>query len=131
MSRFLPPDHSLGDEATIGGYERVHARPAALEGPDGFSYSVAVLSDQVDPAGSGAARDDAFGAYLLFVRWRRIGEEGVEGHVESAFLEFGASREAALQRLRDWRIERVQKQLNTLLSDTLRSDEPTASEATE
>ena len=40
--QWLQPDHSLGDANTIGGYMRVHARPAAFEGPDGLSYSVAI-----------------------------------------------------------------------------------------
>lgn len=110
MSRFLPPDHAKGDEGTIGGYAAVHARPAALEGSDGFAYSVEVLGDRLD-----ASHEQAFGAYLLFLRWRRVGEEGVEGHVESDFVEFGASREEAEQRLRDWKIERVQDLLNAML----------------
>ncbi len=112
MSRFLPPDHTKGDEGTIGGYAAVHGRPAALEGSDGFAYSVEVLGDRLE-----AAREHAFGAYLLFLRWRRVGEEGIEGHLESDFLEFGASREDALQRLRDWRIERVQDLLNAMIED--------------
>ena len=47
MSRFLPADHSKGDERTIGGYAAVHARPAAFEGRDGLSYSVEIMSDPV------------------------------------------------------------------------------------
>jgi len=111
MSRFLPPDHTKGDEGTIGGYAAVHGRPAALEGSDGFAYSVEVMGDAA-PAGSPAA----FGAFLLFLRWRRIGEEGVEGHIETTFLEFGATREHALATLRAWPIERVQSQLNTMIA---------------
>ena len=110
MSRFLPPDHTRGDERTIGGYAAVHGRPAALEGPDGFAYSVEVMGEAA-PSGSPAA----FGAFLLFLRWRRIGEEGVEGHLESTFLEFGATRDDALAKLRAWPIERVQSQLNTMI----------------
>jgi hypothetical protein len=112
MSRFLPPDHAKGDEGTIGGYAAVHARPAALEGSDGFAYSVEILGDRL-----GATHEQPFGAYLLFLRWRRVGEEGVEGHLETDFLEFGDSREDALQRLRAWRIERVQDLLNTRIAE--------------
>jgi hypothetical protein len=110
MSRFLPPDHSQGDERTIGGYERVHARPAALEGTDGFAYSVAILNDEVHVHGR-----PPYGAYFLFLRWRRVGEEGVEGHLESDFLEYAASREDAMQLLRAWPIEKVQAHLNAIL----------------
>lgn len=110
MSRFLPPDHSKGDERTIGGYELVHGRPAALEGTDGFAYSVAILNDETRVSGR-----SPYGAYFLFLRWRRVGEEGVEGHVESEFLEHAESREGAMQLLRQWPIEKVQDHLNALL----------------
>lgn len=111
MGRMIPPDHSKGDERTIGGYELVHGRPAALEGTDGFAYSVAILNDETR-----VTSGHPFGAYFLFLRWRRVGEEGVEGHVESEFLEYDVSREAAMQRLRAWPIEKVQDHLNALLA---------------
>ncbi|HJU66261.1 MAG TPA: hypothetical protein VJ596_11315, partial [Gemmatimonadaceae bacterium] len=79
MGRFLPPDHSKGDEKTIGGYMAVHARPAAFEGSDGLSYSVEIETDETgDPV-------NAHGAYLLFVRWGR-GDPKVSGHLETDFL---------------------------------------------
>ena len=87
--RFLPPDPSLGDETTIGGYMAVHARPAAFEGSDGLSYSVAIETDR----SGDVARP--FGAYFLFVRWRRIGAQGVDGHAETPFLAHGDTPDAA------------------------------------
>jgi hypothetical protein len=81
----LPPDHSKGDESTVGGYAAVHARPAALEGPDGMSYSLEILADSTGET----AREKQVGAYLLFVRWKRVGEQGVAGHLESEFLAWG------------------------------------------
>ena len=92
--QFLPADHTKGDANTIGGYMAVHARPAAFEGPDGGSYSVEISSDRVAPGGA-----EAFGAYLLFLRWRRIGAQGVEGHLESEYLAWGASPDAARKAL--------------------------------
>ena len=111
MSRFLPADHSKGDETTVGGYEAVHARPASLDAPDGFPYSLAQMVDPLrdDPRG-------AWGAYLMFLRWRRIGEEGVEGHVESDYLEFAATRNEALAKLGAWPLTRAQDLLNGLLA---------------
>ena len=47
-ARFVPPDHSKGDEATIGGYAAVHDRPAAFEGSDGFSYSVEMMAEETE-----------------------------------------------------------------------------------
>jgi hypothetical protein len=107
MSRFLEPDFAAGDETTIGGYAAVHGRPAALTGPDGFAYSVAIMTDA---AGSGA------GAYFLFLRWRRVGEEGVEGHLETDFLAHANSPEAAQAELGAWKIERVQQLLHELVN---------------
>jgi len=90
--RFLPPEHDKGDETTVGGYAAVHARAAALEGPDGLSYSLEVLTDETgDPA-------RPYGAYLMFMQWRRMGEQGIAGHLESEFLTF-AENEADAARL--------------------------------
>ncbi|PYP77087.1 MAG: hypothetical protein DMD35_16290 [Gemmatimonadetes bacterium] len=76
----LPADHRRGDANTIGGYAAVHGRPAAFEGPDGLSYSVEIVTA---PTGHPEA---AFGAYLLFVQWSRIGATTPSGHVETDFL---------------------------------------------
>ena len=87
--RFLPPDHSRGDANTIGGYAAVHARPAAFEGSDGMSYSVEIVVDETGIAGR------PFGAYFLFLRWRRMGVQGIEGHLETDYLAYGATEDAA------------------------------------
>ncbi len=62
----------------------VHARPAAFDGVDGFSYSVDILTDQT---GNAAA---PWGAYLFFVKWGR-GEPQVAGHLETDFMVSGVS----------------------------------------
>lgn len=93
MGRFLPPDPSKGDERTIGGYMAVHARPAAFQGSDGMSYSVAIETDRTGDAGR------PVGAYFLFVRWRRLGGQGVEGHLETPFLGWGATAGEAVAAL--------------------------------
>ena len=80
--KHLPPDHARGDVDTIGGYMAVHARPAAFEGPDGLSYSVEIMTDTTGD------RTRPWGGYLLFMRWTRMGEQRVDGHVESEFLAF-------------------------------------------
>lgn len=111
MSRFIPPDHSLGDERTIGGYAAVHARPAALEGSDGMSYSVEIMTDRTDDAAG------AYGAFFMFLQWTRLGEQGVAGHLESECLAWGADRDAAKRALGAWSIERVQ----ALLKETIQA----------
>lgn len=111
MSRFLPADHSKGDERTIGGYAAVHARPAALEGRDGLSYSVEILADATgEPA-------RPFGAYFLFLQWKRMGEQGIAGHLESAFLAWGDDRAAARAALGAMMLEEVQRVLDTLIRE--------------
>ena len=91
--RHLPPDHSRGDESTLGGYTAVHARPAAFEGSDGMSYSVEIMTERTgDPA-------RPWGAFLLFLRWRRMGAQGIEGHLETELLAHGATEADARERL--------------------------------
>lgn len=88
--RHLPPDHSKGDANTLGGYMAVHDRPAAFGGADGFSYSAEILSDETGDS----ARP--FGAYLLFVRWARIGAASPAGHLESEFVAYGVTPDEAV-----------------------------------
>ncbi len=107
----LPPDHARGDADTIGGYMAVHARPAAFEGSDGFSYSVAIECDETG--------DDArpWGAYFLFLRWRRIGAQGIEGHLESPFLAWGPSAATAREALGAMRLNDVKAVLDDRIRD--------------
>ncbi len=102
--RYLPPDPSQGDETTLGGYMAVHARPAAFEGSDGMSYSVEVLASETGEL------DRPWGAYLLFLRWSRIGQSAVEGHLESDFLGFAgteAEARAAVGHMSLWETKNV------------------------
>lgn len=107
--RFLPPDPSRGDPDTIGGYMAVHDRPAAFEGSDGLSYSVAMEVDRNDGAGP------PWGAYFLFVQWRRLGPQGIEGHLESRCLAWGATPEAARESLGQMRLAEVKALLDELI----------------
>ena len=105
----LPPDHSLGDESTVGGYAAVHARPPAFEGLDGMSYSVELCADETgDPAAP-------WGAYLLFLRWRRVGEPGVDAHLETDFVVRGASEGEALAALGRMPLRTVKATLDALV----------------
>ena len=109
MSRFLPADHSKGDERTIGGYVAVHARPPAFDARDGLSYSVEILADRAD------APEGAFGAFLLFIQWKRFGEQGVAGHLETPFLAFGPDGRTAKDALGTMSVEEVQRLLDAML----------------
>ena len=88
-ARYRPPDHSKGDESTIGGYMAVHDRPAAFEGNDGFSYSVEIMTEETsDTPGE-------WGAFFLFIKWARIGAQAPEGHLESDYLTRGDTEATA------------------------------------
>jgi hypothetical protein len=107
----LPADHSLGDANTIGGYALVHGRPAAFEGSDGFSYSVELSVDQVNDAGT------QWAAFLLFLRWRRIGASGVEGHLETDYLVRSATQSAARDALGALTLQQVREILEARIAD--------------
>jgi hypothetical protein len=95
----------------------VHDRPAAFEGSDGMSYSVAIEADATgDPA-------RPWGAYFLFLRWRRIGPQGVEGHLESDYLGSGATAAEARAALGAMRLNDVKNVLETLLGAVARGPE--------
>ena len=76
----LPDDHGRGVANTIGGYAAVHGRPAAFEGTDGLSYSVEIATSPTGDA------ERPWGAYLLFVRWSRVGSTSPSGHLETDYL---------------------------------------------
>jgi len=109
--RFIPPDHSRGDANTIGGYAAVHARPAAFEGPDGMSYSVEIVVDETDIVGR------PYGAYFLFLRWRRMGSQGIEGHLETDYLAYGATEDAARAAIGAMTLTAVKQMLDELIRE--------------
>ena len=109
----IPPQYDKGDERTVGGYAAVHARPAALEGRDGMSYSLDILSDltgDADPA-------RAWGGFLVFVQWTRLGAQQVAGHLETPFLTFGDSAEAVETLLGELTLEEAQRILDNMLRE--------------
>jgi hypothetical protein len=106
----LPPEYEKGDESTVGGYAAVHSRPAALEGRDGMSYSLDVLSDATgEPA-------RPFGAYLIFVQWSRLGAQKAEGHLETDFLAWGNSADDAEHALGALPLTDAQRALDGLIA---------------
>jgi hypothetical protein len=118
MAHFHPADHSKGDANTVGGYAAVHARPAAFEGSDGYSYSVEVCADATgDPA-------RPWGGYLLFLRWRRLGAQGVEGHLESDFLAYGATEAEALAAAGRLPLQEARTRLEALVAERRSTSAP-------
>jgi hypothetical protein len=106
----LPPEHDKGDESTVGGYHAVHSRPAALEGRDGMSYSLDILSDSTGES----ARP--YGAYLIFVQWARLGAQKAEGHLETDFLAWGQNGGEAELALGALPLQEAQRVLDALVA---------------
>lgn len=109
--RYRPPDHSKGDESTIGGYAAVNDRPAAFEGSDGFSYSVELMAEET-PDG-----EAPWSAFILFVKWSRIGAQTPEGHLESDHLAHGPTEADALRALGAMSIDDVKHVLDRLIAE--------------
>jgi hypothetical protein len=110
MARFRQPDHAKGDANTLGGYMAVHDRPAAFEGSDGFSYSVEIVTDSTGDTAQ------PYAAYLLFVRWARIGAQSPEGHLETDYLATATTEAEARAALGAWQLASVKATLDTLIA---------------
>jgi hypothetical protein len=110
MGRFLPPDHEAGDANTVGGYQAVHARPAAFEGRDGASYSIEIVVDETgDPAAP-------YAAYLLFVRWQPSALVAA-GHLETDYLVSGPDEATVRATLGTMRLSEAKRKLDQLIEE--------------
>jgi hypothetical protein len=113
-AHYRPPDHSKGDESTIGGYAAVHDRPAAFEGSDGFSYSVELMTEQTTERGDLAA---PWAGFILFVKWARLGAQSPEGHLESDYLVRGSSEAETKRALGESPLGDVKALLERLIAE--------------
>ena len=109
MGQFLPADHTKGDANTVGGYTAVHARPPAFEGKDGASYSAEIMTDETgDPSRPWAA-------YLFFVRYGQ-GDPVASGHVETEYLRYAETEEAARNLVGAMQLNDAVSELNKVIS---------------
>lgn len=108
--RHLQPDPGKGDPNTIGGYMAVHDRPAAFEGSDGLSYSVELAVDETQPGPLPCA------GFILFLRWRRVGEQGVDGHLETEYLSHAHTPDEARAQLGALSLNDVRSELESLIA---------------
>ena len=113
---FKPPNYSLGDANTIGGYMAVHHRPAAFEGSDGASYSVDIVTEE-------AGGEQPWAAYLFFVRWRQ-GDPVAAGHLETAYLTRAATEEGARAGVAAMPLAEVRTQLEALIAANRQTSRP-------
>lgn len=103
-----PASDSATDDATLGGYFRVHNRPPAYEGTDGHPYTVSVEVEKT------ADLRTPYSGYLVFPRWAQNGV-GIVGHVESDTLESGRSREEVVAALGSRSLIEVQSLLEAAI----------------
>ena len=88
----------------------MHARPAAFEGSDGYSYSAEILADEE------RGEREPWGAYVFFVKWARIGASAPEGHLESDVLARGATASEARDRAGALKLSDVKHVLDELIA---------------
>lgn len=87
----------------------MHQRPPAFGGSDGAAYSVSTLvDDDPDPAGR-------FGAALLFIRWSEGGDHAV-GHLETDYLAFASTPDAARDPLLGLTLQEVKEHLDRCIA---------------
>lgn len=87
----------------------VHARPAAFDGPDGMPYSVEIMVDKTDDP-------QPFAAYLLFMQWRRMGQPGIDAHLETDYVARGATEADARAAVGRMSLHDVKAALDALVS---------------
>lgn len=104
-----PSDVHGTEDATLGGYFRVHERPPAFEGSDGQPYSVSIEVEKTPDL------TRPFLGYLVFPRWAETGV-GIVGHVETPVLWHGASRDDVLEKAGETPLLRVKE----ILDDAIR-----------
>ena len=73
-------------DGTLGGYLRHHNRPPGFEASDGYPYTVSVEVEKTPNL------LEPFSGFLVFPRWADTGV-GIIGHLETAMLRHGKSRE--------------------------------------
>ena len=90
----------------------MHSRPAALEGRDGMSYSLDLLSDSTGDTEA----QKKYGAYLIFIQWARLGAQKAEGHLETDFLAWGSTADEAERALGSMSLIEAQRALDALVA---------------
>lgn len=116
----VPPetaDPHGGEDATLGGYLRVHDRPPGFEGADGQPYTVSIEVEKT------ANLRAPWAAFLLFPRWAETGL-GIVGHVETPLLWEGRDPEEVTRAAGGTPLGRVKE----LLDEAIRAKREAESE---
>lgn len=86
-----PPEDDVHgtEDATLGGYFRVHDRPPAFQGSDGHPYTVSIETEKTPDLTA------PYVGYLVFPKWAKTGV-GIIGHLETPVLWEGRGRDAVV-----------------------------------
>ena len=76
-----------------------------------MSYSVEIVVDETDIVGR------PFGAYFMFLRWRRMGTQGIDGHLETDYLAYGETQDAACAAIGAMTLNAVKQLLDELIRE--------------
>jgi hypothetical protein len=103
-------DHDIHgtEDATLGGYFRVHDRPPAFEGIDGHPYTVSIETEKTPDLRA------PWTGFLVFPRWAKTGV-GIVGHVETPVLWQGSSPEDVVREAGRTPLLRVQELLENAI----------------
>jgi hypothetical protein len=105
------------EDATLGGYMRVHNRPPAFEGLDGQPYTVSIEVEKT------ANLRNPWAAYLVFPKWAETGL-GVVGHVETALLWEGRDEQEAVRSAGGTPLQRVKELLDEAIRKRQEDEQP-------
>src|SRR5262249_39595766 len=72
--------------------------------------SVEIVTDATDDPAA------PFAAYLLFVRWARIGAQSPEGHLETAYLASASTADEATRQVGAMRLDEARRALDVLIA---------------
>lgn len=102
-----PPDDDVHgtEDATLGGYFRVHDRPPAFEGDDGHPYTVSIETEKTPNLAA------PWIGFLVFPKWAETGV-GIVGHVETPVQWEGRSREEVVRKAGALPLVRVKELLD-------------------
>lgn len=105
---FDPPDVHGVEDATLGGYLRVHERPPAFEGSDGHPYTVSIETEKTPDLRA------PYRGYLVFPRWAQTGV-GILGHLETELLWSGMTHAEVEAAAGQTSLDRVQELLEAAI----------------
>ena len=109
--RQAPDDRDVhgSEDATLGGYFRVHDRPPAFEGSDGHPYTVSIETEKTPDLRA------PWQAFLVFPRWAKTGV-GIVGHLETPILWKGTSSDEVLRKAGESSLLSVQEHLEEAIA---------------